>query len=593
VIEHNFRPAEPIRGHPPLLDALLSSQDTPDIFPDVVVRAVAEWAKCRFVTLWAHCPLQRALTLVASHPIPHPVSRLEVDRCLSGLALKSKQVTHLADLGPRDGREFLCQELIGRLGLDSAWCVPILNQHNPNDVGLLLTLYPETEFSEDVVRLLPTVGRYVSIAAERILTDRCVRATGAIQEQFPFKTRQEFFSRCLEIILREVDCEAASIFLENATSDRLELAASTGIKWRVPPAQQYYERGHGRTGRLWDESFEYISIGPSPFPAADAPKSEEVCQHPRRSYLFGLIRNESGRAIGVVRCRNKKSTQPAPSEFTDQDGASFSQYDATVLMEICDAMVPRLLLFDAEERAFRSLLKLTHELKMPLVGVKSQLDFIEHEVNQHNLQFREDWIEESRESLNLMGTLVESTEYSVRHRDPRTPPEPFKPVLLLRDIFAPVVDQMAYQLRRNLLPRRSIETGNFLFIPRIWVQPKALSQVVFNLLTNAIKYRFKDTANFRIKISDERSEDHYLIRIQNWGPGIDEREQELVFEMGVRGSAATKYDVSGSGYGLSIAREVMRRHGGELTLTRLAFPTEFTLSFPKSLAQRPPSPTPR
>jgi signal transduction histidine kinase len=222
------------------------------------------------------------------------------------------------------------------------------------------------------------------------------------------------------------------------------------------------------------------------------------------------------------------------------------------------------------------------------VGVKSQLDFIEHEVSQHQIQFREDWIKESRESLNLMGLLVENTEYSVRHRDPRVPAEPFEPVLLLRDVVAPAVDQMVFQLKRQLLSRRSIETSNFLDIPRIWVQRKALSQVFFNLLNNAIKYRFKDPEAFQIRIADERSEGHYLIRFQNWGPGIDDREKDLIFETGYRGSAATKYDVSGSGYGLSISREIMRSHGGDLTLTRLASPTEFTLAFPKSLAQRPP-----
>jgi len=584
-------------GHAAFFDTLLRSQEAPDVFPDVVVRAVAEWARCRFVSLWAHCPLQGYLTLVASHPIRHPIARLEVDRCLSGVALERKRITFLDRLTEDHGRRFRCPELIEQFGLHSAWCVPIVNQHNPNDVGMLLTLYPETALSAEAVELLPMLARYIGTAAERILTDRCVRATGAVQELFSTaKTRQAFFEHCLQIILREVDCEAVSIFMENAySSNRLELAATTGIKWQVPPPQQFYERGHGRTGKVWDENFEYISIGPK-FLTDDPPKSEEICETPRRSYLFGLIRTDSGRAIGVVRCRNKKPRRsspqpPQPIAVGDpEEGESFSQYDATVLMAICEAMVPRLLLFEAEGRAFRSLLKLTHELKMPLIGVKSQLDFIEHEAYEHQLKFREDWIKESRDSLGLMGTLVENTEYSVRHRDPHTPPESFKSVLLLREIIAPVVDQMAYQLKRQRLPPRSIDRGGVTDIPRLWVQPKALSQVFFNLLNNAIKYRFRDPKAFHAEIVGEESAEHFLVRVRNFGPGVEEHEKNLIFEMGVRGAAASKYDVSGSGYGLSIAREIMRYHGGDLWLTNLTNPTEFTLAFPKSLAQRPPSP---
>jgi signal transduction histidine kinase len=159
---------------------------------------------------------------------------------------------------------------------------------------------------------------------------------------------------------------------------------------------------------------------------------------------------------------------------------------------------------------------------------------------------------------------------------------------LLKDIIAPVVDQMVSLLKRHNLARRGIEVGNFQWIPRIWVQTQALSQVFFNLLSNAIKYRFKDPSAFHVKIMDDREAAHYLVRVQNWGPGVEEAEKDLIFETGYRGSASTKYDVSGHGYGLAIARDILREHGGDLRLTRLNSPTEFTLVLPRSLAQRPP-----
>ena len=56
------------------------------------------------------------------------------------------------------------------------------------------------------------------------------------------------------------------------------------------------------------------------------------------------------------------------------------------------------------------------------------------------------------------------------------------------------------------------------------------------------------------------------IDIQDDGPGIDEEEQEKVFDKFFRGSHVASSEMCGSGLGLAFTREVARMHGGEVEL---------------------------
>jgi signal transduction histidine kinase len=61
-----------------------------------------------------------------------------------------------------------------------------------------------------------------------------------------------------------------------------------------------------------------------------------------------------------------------------------------------------------------------------------------------------------------------------------------------------------------------------------------------------------------------------VIRVENDGPGIAPERIETLFEPFVRGEASRSLDSGGAGLGLSIARSVLRAHGGEVTLENRA-----------------------
>ena len=56
------------------------------------------------------------------------------------------------------------------------------------------------------------------------------------------------------------------------------------------------------------------------------------------------------------------------------------------------------------------------------------------------------------------------------------------------------------------------------------------------------------------------------MRVANTGPGIPPAGRDRIFERFYRGDKSRSGRVDGVGLGLSLSREIVRAHGGELTL---------------------------
>ena len=106
-----------------------------------------------------------------------------------------------------------------------------------------------------------------------------------------------------------------------------------------------------------------------------------------------------------------------------------------------------------------------------------------------------------------------------------------------------------------------------------------MGQVIGNLASNAVKYT---PVGGSVSISAGTAEKQVCIKFVNTGPGIAREEQELEFEPFYRGDQGRKIK-QGMGLGLSIARDILHAHGGEIELQ--STPDEgshFTIWLPKS-----------
>jgi two-component system osmolarity sensor histidine kinase EnvZ len=88
----------------------------------------------------------------------------------------------------------------------------------------------------------------------------------------------------------------------------------------------------------------------------------------------------------------------------------------------------------------------------------------------------------------------------------------------------------------------------------------AFKRAVDNIVNNATRYAD------RVAITASKSDRWLTIEIEDDGPGIPTDEREEVFRPFYRLDATRNLDVGGTGLGLTIARDVVRGHGGDVTL---------------------------
>jgi len=97
----------------------------------------------------------------------------------------------------------------------------------------------------------------------------------------------------------------------------------------------------------------------------------------------------------------------------------------------------------------------------------------------------------------------------------------------------------------------------------VQVDPDALEQILNNIFSNAEKY---GASGNRLDIQSERKSDRTLIIVRDYGPGVLKRDANRIFQPFYRTHSGIADGVTGTGIGLSIARDLARLHGGDLTL---------------------------
>jgi len=89
-----------------------------------------------------------------------------------------------------------------------------------------------------------------------------------------------------------------------------------------------------------------------------------------------------------------------------------------------------------------------------------------------------------------------------------------------------------------------------------------IKRCINNLIDNAIKYGDK------VKVELNKSSNNLFIRIEDNGPGIDEKEYENVFKPFYKIDKGRADSKSSVGLGLSIASDIIRSHGGNIKLEK-------------------------
>ena len=204
----------------------------------------------------------------------------------------------------------------------------------------------------------------------------------------------------------------------------------------------------------------------------------------------------------------------------------------------------------AQQRQRRFVADASHELRIPLTRMRTELEVdLEHpatadaEVTQRSVL----------EEVIGLQQLVDDLLVLARSDGDRTAAAGSTPV-----VISDVVADAVQRTRRAGGPAVEVTVA----APAVVAgRHGELERAIGNLLDNAIRHA-KTTVHVRVDVDDGS----VSVAVEDDGTGIPAADAELVFERFARLDAARTTDDGGAGLGLSIARNIVERHGGTLSV---------------------------
>jgi two-component system sensor histidine kinase BaeS len=208
-------------------------------------------------------------------------------------------------------------------------------------------------------------------------------------------------------------------------------------------------------------------------------------------------------------------------------------------------LAARLAESDIQRRRF--LADVTHELRTPLAvlqsGIEAQVDGIHPRDDLHLTSLLEE--------TQLLGRLIDDLHTLALADAGRLALhyEPTSPAAQVEDAIA----SLGALAGRRMIVLTGDVAGD---VPEIEADPTRVRQVLANLLSNALRHS-PDSGTVRVGV--EVVADRVRFTVADSGPGIPPDRLEHLFDR-----SAPAADSRGSGLGLSIARDLVRAHGGEI-----------------------------
>jgi two-component system OmpR family sensor kinase/two-component system sensor histidine kinase BaeS len=117
-------------------------------------------------------------------------------------------------------------------------------------------------------------------------------------------------------------------------------------------------------------------------------------------------------------------------------------------------------------------------------------------------------------------------------------------------------------------------------LPKVQADEQRITQVLFNLMSNALRHT---PVGGTITISTELREERVLVSVRDTGAGIPPEDLPHVFERFYRADRSRARNTGGSGLGLTIAKQIVEAHGGQIwAQSWLGAGSTFAFSLPLS-----------
>lgn len=242
--------------------------------------------------------------------------------------------------------------------------------------------------------------------------------------------------------------------------------------------------------------------------------------------------------------------------------------DMRVLGERLDWLRAQLRLVEEEKQRF--LRHISHELKTPLTAIRQGSELLSDEVGGALSAQQQEIVQILRDnSLRLQEMIENLLHYTAAQFK--------KPPLNLTTVSLADCMQHILGSYALMLSSKHIDVQSDLQPIYLSCDQEKIHTVIDNLISNAIKYT---PQNGVINLRIAREKEYAIMEVYDNGPGVMASDKARLFDPFYRGSAVYDSLVSGSGLGLSIAKEYVDAHGGEISLIPSKFGAHFRVRLP-------------
>lgn len=206
----------------------------------------------------------------------------------------------------------------------------------------------------------------------------------------------------------------------------------------------------------------------------------------------------------------------------------------------------------------------SHELKTPLSIIKSYAELLKRrgKANPELIAESIDVIEQEAERMQLLVNQL----LDLAKNKQAFPHEPIDLVPLVKKVHRIFADAYDRKIHLDIAEKSVLIKGN----------EKQIEQVVYILLSNAIKYSEKEIA-LHLYVKQQFA----VLDVIDKGIGIPEEEQKRIFDRFYRIDKARSRQTGGTGLGLAIANEIVKHHGGTIeVVSEIGKGSTFTVNIP-------------
>lgn len=344
--------------------------------------------------------------------------------------------------------------------------------------------------------------------------------------------------------------------------------------------RQWFKSNHGLGARETKRDYSFCAhamLDPSePFIVEDSRKDARfkdnplVTGDPNVIFYAGIpLISDNGLPLGSLCVIDKK-----PHKLTD-DQVNTLRVLANQVMRLLELRKTVAQLEESQKSAVAAYDNLnefahvvSHDLKAPIRGMQMLAEALEEDCADVVDENSSHYLRLMKKSAVEANELIDSVlRYS-------------QAIHTLKEMKEEVCTQT---LISEIIPKLSVPEHFDIEVPRtlptLRISKIAMEQIFTNLLSNAVKYN--DKPKPKVKITYDKSEDHFNFKITDNGSGIEEKDLERIFGLFKKGNQIRELKGNSHGVGLSIVKKLSEHLDGKVSVSsKVGQGTQFVVSVP-------------